>query len=95
MRSKNSDATRSVESHGGLRRGPTHLELSRNTPIPLCGIGVPRKRRLASAAESSAHGRIFLGAGGTAAQKVEQQHDQAYHQDDVNEAAGDVEREKP
>jgi hypothetical protein len=36
-----------------------------------------------------------LGAGGTAAQKVEQQHDQADDENDVNQAAGDVEREKP
>src|SRR5580692_3842998 len=36
-----------------------------------------------------------LCAGAAAAQKVEQQHDQANDQDDVNQAAGDVEREKP
>jgi hypothetical protein len=36
-----------------------------------------------------------LCAGGTAAQKVEKQHDQADYQDDVNEAAGHVKSEKP
>ena len=36
-----------------------------------------------------------LCAGGTAAQKVEKQHDQADYQDDVNEAAGYVKSEKP
>ena len=36
-----------------------------------------------------------LCAGGTAAQKVEKQHDQADYQDDVNEAGGYVKSEKP
>jgi len=40
-------------------------------------------------------GWMRLGAGGTAAQKVEQQHDQADDENDVNQAAGDVKREKP
>jgi hypothetical protein len=38
---------------------------------------------------------FYLRAGGTAAQKVEQQHDQADDENDVNQAAGDVKREKP
>ena len=40
-------------------------------------------------------GRIFLGAGTAAAQEMEQQHDQADYQDDVNQAAGYVKSEKP
>jgi hypothetical protein len=42
----------------------------------------------------SAIQRMGLRVGAAAAQKVEQQHDQAYDQNDVNQAGGHVKREK-